>query len=43
MCALRGPTPQTLPRRARSIDPPATPITRTSTARSAVAWDATVT
>ena len=28
-------------RRARSIDPPATPMTRTSTARSAVEWLAT--
>jgi hypothetical protein len=41
MWALRGPTPYTRPFRARSIEPPATPITRTSTARNAVEWLAT--
>ena len=43
MCALRGPTACTCRLRTRSIEPPATPTTRTSTARSAVACDATVT
>ena len=41
MCALRGPTPYTVRLRARSIEPPATPTTRTSSARNAVAWLAT--
>ena len=43
MWALRGPTPYRRPLRARSIEPPATPITRTSSARTAVAWLATCT
>src|SRR3954452_24829951 len=38
MWALRGPTAETAPLRTRSIDPPATPATRTSRARMAVAW-----
>src|SRR4051812_106758 len=41
MCALRGPVPYTRPRRTRTIEPPATPTTRTSTLRRAVAWEAT--
>ena len=41
MWADRGPMPYTRPLRTRSIDPPATPTTRTSTLRSAVACDAT--
>ena len=41
MWATCGPTPYTRLRRARSIEPPATPSTRTSSARMAVAWLAT--
>src|SRR5215468_6372153 len=43
MWALRGPTAWTRRRRRRTIEPPATPTTRTSTARTAVAWLATFT